>query len=89
MYDDKLPEITIRNGRASIRKPEPHFVNGLVQENVTVVIGTREGKQGEALNYLKDFESGMAITRDAVVSKLRGQIRVVPLKGLPDVVLNS
>ncbi len=89
MYDDKLPEITIRDGRASIQKPEPYFVKGLMQENLTVVIDTREGKQGEALNYLKDFESGVAITRDAVVSKLRGQIRIVPLKGVPDVILNS
>jgi hypothetical protein len=89
IYDEILPEITIRNGRASIDKPQPYFVHGFLHENVTLIIDTREGKQGEALNYLRTFDNGSVVTHDALVIKLRGQIRIVPLKGFPDLVLNS
>ncbi len=89
IYDEILPEITIRDGRASIEKPQPYFVHGFLHENVTLIIDTREGKQGEALNYLRSLDNGAVVTHDALVIKLRGQVRIVPLKGAPDLVLNS
>jgi hypothetical protein len=88
-YDEILPEITIWNGRASIAKPQPYFVHGLLHEKVTVILDTREGKQGEALNYLKLLENGAVITQDALVMKLRGQVRILPLKDVPNAILNS
>jgi len=88
-YDDIFPEITINKGKASITKPQPYLVDGIDEKYLTVIIDTRDGKQGEALNYLKDSEAGVILTQDAVVIKNSGQIRIVPLKGFPDVVLNS
>ena len=41
------------------------------------------------MNYLKNAEAGLVLTQDAVVTKNNGQIRVIPLKGMPDMVLNA
>ncbi len=88
-FDDIFPEITINKGKASITKPQPYLVDGIDEKYLTVIIDTRDGKQGEALNYLKDTEAGVILTQDAVVIKNSGQIRIIPLKGFPDIVLNS
>jgi hypothetical protein len=88
-YDDFMPEVTIRNGKASIKKQQPYFVDRLADENVTVVIDTRENKLPEALGYLKDSEVGLALTRETVVIKTREGMRMISLKGFPDMVLNS
>ncbi len=89
MYDDIFPEIKIHNGRASITKQQPYLIDKIDEKYFTVIIDTRDGKQGEALNYLKNAESGLVLTQDAVVIKNNGQIRVIPLKGMPDIVLNA
>ncbi len=84
-----LPEIKILNGKASISKQQPFLVDKLDEKYFTLIIDTRDGKQGEALNYLNNVEAGLVLTQDAVVTKNNGQIRVIPLKGMPDIVLNS
>jgi len=89
MYDDILPEIKIQNGKASISKQQPFLVDKLDEKYFTVIIDTRDGKQGEASNYLSKVEAGLVLTQDAVVTKNNGQIRVIPLKGMPNIVLNS
>ncbi len=89
LYDDMLPEIKILNGKASISKQQPFLVDKLDEKYFTLIIDTRDGKQGEALNYLNNVEAGLVLTQDAVVTKNNGQIRVIPLKGMPDIVLNS
>ncbi len=89
MYDDIFPEIRIKNGKASISKQQPYLVDKIDEKYFTVIIDTRDGKQGEALNYLSNAPSGLVLTQDAVVMKNSGQIRVIPLKNIPDIVLNS
>ncbi len=87
-YDAVLPEITIRGGKASIREEQPHFIDTGYKELV-VVIDARENKQKDALDYLKDVSTGAVLSRDSVVTKSQGQIRIIPLKGIPDMVINS
>jgi hypothetical protein len=89
MYDDILPEIKIRNGKASVSKQQPFLVDKIDEKYFTVILDTRDGKQGEALNYLNNVEAGLVLTQDAVVTKNNGQIRVIPLKSMPNIVLNS
>ncbi|MGO9569195.1 MAG: DUF1189 family protein [Desulfomonilaceae bacterium] len=87
-YDAVLPEITIRDGKATIREQQPHFID-TGDKDLVVVVDTREDKQKEALDYLKDVSTGAVLARDSVVTKSQGQIRIIPLKGIPDLVLNS
>jgi hypothetical protein len=87
-YDALLPEITIRDGKASIREQQPHFID-TGDKDLVVVVDTRENKQKDALDYLKDVSTGAVLTRDSVVTKNQRQIRIIPLKGIPDLVVNS
>jgi hypothetical protein len=88
-YDDLMPEITIRDGKASIRKQQPYVVDRLDDQGLTVVIDTRDNKLQEALAYLKETEFGLVLTQKAVLLKSHDGIRMFSLKGLPDMVLNS
>lgn len=87
-YDVLLPQITIRDGKASMKGKEPYFVD-LGTNEVVVGIDTREGGTKEALKYLKPAQSGAVLTREALVTKNQRQIRIIPLRGVPDVTLNS
>jgi hypothetical protein len=87
-YDAYVPEITVKNGQASIRQPQPYQID-IGTKDVIIMIDTREGNQGEALNYLKDVVTGAVLTRDSLVTKNQGRIQVLPLKDVPDIVLNS
>jgi hypothetical protein len=89
MFDDIFPEITIRHGKASITKQQPYLIDKIDEKYFTIIIDTRDGKQGEAMNYLKNVGAGVVLTQDAVVTKNNGQIRIIPLKGMPDIVLNA
>ena len=87
-YDAVLPEITIRDGKVSIREQQPHFID-TGEKDLVVVVDTRENKQKDALDYLKDVSTGAVLARDSVFTKSQGQIRIIPLKGIPDLVVNS
>lgn len=89
MYDDIFPEITIHNGKASITKQQPYLIDKIDEKYFTIIIDTRDGKQSEAVNYLKKVEAGLVLTQDALVTKNNGQVRIIPLKGIPDMVLNA
>lgn len=87
-YDALLPEITIRGGKAAIREQQPHFID-TGEKDLVAVIDTREGKEKDALDYLKEASVGAVLTRDSIVIKNQGQIRIIPLEGAPDLVINS
>ncbi len=87
-YDALLPEITIRDGKATIREQQPHFID-IGEKDLAFVIDTRENKQKDALDYLKDVSTGAVLTKDSIITKSQGQIRIIPFKGLPDLVINS
>lgn len=87
-YDTYLPEIKVRDGHASIREQQPHFVD-LGDKTLVAVIDTREGKQKEGLDYLKDVSDGFVLTRDSIIIKNSRQTRIIPLKDMPDIVINS
>lgn len=92
-YDVYFPEITIKNGMASIREQQPYYIDlfgGKKTEDLPVlVIDTREGQEKDAVDYLKDARSGAVLTRKTLVFKDNRQIRIVPLKDIPDTVINS
>ncbi|MDQ7781285.1 MAG: DUF1189 family protein [Desulfomonilaceae bacterium] len=88
-YDTYLPEITIRNGQASIRGEQPFRLEELEREGAFLVIDTREGKHQEALDYLKEAHTGLVLTRDSLIVKNQNQIKIVPLKDFPDITVNS
>jgi Protein of unknown function (DUF1189) len=90
-YDVYVPEITIENGQARIREKQPYFIDtGDSDEKGVAVIDTREGKEDDALKYLKQAGWGVVLTRDSLHTKNRnGQIRILPLKQFPDMVINS
>lgn len=88
-YDTYVPEITIKNGHASIRREQPFRFEEAAREGLIVVIDTREGKEKEAFTYLKDAKTGLVLTRDSLVVINQGQTRVFPLKDLPDITVNS
>jgi hypothetical protein len=88
-YDAFLPEITLRNGQASIRGTQPYFVDTRGEKDLALVVDTREEKQKDALDYLKDVSNGVVLTRDSLITKQEGQVRIIPLKGMPDFEMNS
>ncbi|GEM_PF-504136 len=89
-YDTFLPEISIRNGKASIREEQPYYVEKDEADKVVVVIDTREGKEDEAIKYVRGFKTGLVLSREALFFKNEdGRIRSLPLENLPDLVLNS
>lgn len=92
-YDVLFPEITVKNGLASIREQQPYhidlFGDNEAKKEVVLVVDTREGKENEAMDYLKETQSGAVLTRKTLIFKNRHQIRVIPLKDMPDTVVNS
>ena len=88
-YDSIFPEITILNGHASIREKQPHFLDNLGEKDLVLVIDTREGSQEKALNYLKEAQAGAVLTGRTIVTKNQGEVRIISLKEIPDMVLNS
>jgi hypothetical protein len=87
-YDALVPQITISGGKASIQEQQPYYIE-TGEKDLVLAIDTREGKEKDALDYLKDVSTGAVLTRDSVVTKSQGQIRIIPLKEMPDVVVNS
>jgi hypothetical protein len=88
-YDSLLPEITIRNGQASIREKQPYIVEGLGDKDLLVMVDTREGRDPEILDRLKTVPVAAILTRDNIVFKNRQEVRWFPLKDMPDMVINS
>jgi hypothetical protein len=92
-YDVLFPEITIKGGQASIREKQPYYVDifGGKRKNkdLVMVIDTREDKEKDAMDYLKDAQSGAVLTRSTVVFKNQHKTQIVPLKGIGDIVINS
>lgn len=88
-YDTYLPEITIKNGHASIRQDQPYHIDAFSDEGLVFIIDTREGKMKEAINYLNDAKGGAVLTRDSLIMKNQRQIRIIPLDEFPDITLNG
>lgn len=92
-YDVLFPEITVKNGLASIREKQPYHIDLLggkeTSKELVLVVDTREEKENDAMAYLKDVPTGAVLTRKSLVFKNRNQTRVVPLKDMPDMVINS
>jgi hypothetical protein len=88
-YDLVLPEITFHDGHASIREKQPYIIDTGGGKDLALVIDTRGGNETDALDHLKEADSGAVLTRDGLVTKDRGNIRIIPLKDMPDFVFNS
>ena len=88
-YDIFIPEITFKDGQASIREKQPYFIDTGGGKDLVIAIDTREGKENEALDYISEAQSGAVLTRNSLLTKDREQIRVIPLKDMPDFAFNS
>ena len=88
-YDSLMPEISIKDGKASIKERQPHYLTSGSDKDVTLVIDTRDKKQREAYEYLKETPYGIAISRDFMVFKNHEQLSEISFKNLPDMVINS
>lgn len=88
-YDSLMPEISIKDGKASIKERQPHYLTSVSDKDVTLVIDTRDKKQREAYEYLKETPYGIAISRDFMVFKNHEQLSEISFKNLPDMVINS
>ncbi len=88
-YDAYFPEITIQDGRASIKEKQPYYIENLGDSGVVLVIDTTVSSYEEALKHLKNVEYGAMLTRSAIVNKEGAGIKVVSLKDAPDMVINS
>jgi hypothetical protein len=88
-YDTYFPEITLESGHASIKKHQPYYVDFGQGKNAPIIIDTRKGFEGAALDYLKGAEEGFVLTNSTLVVKNKGETRIVPLANIPDFVLNS
>lgn len=87
-YDLYMPEITIKGGQAGVKKKQPYFVD-TGDPTAVIVIDTREDNQNEAMNYLKDAETGAVLTKTTLITKSRSQLRVIYLRDIPDFTVNS
>lgn len=87
-YDSYLPEIKIRDGHASVREKQPYVVD-MDDKEVAIVIDTRDGMQKSAMDHLKEASAGAVLTRDTLIMKNRGEMRVISLKEMPDMEINS
>jgi hypothetical protein len=88
-YDSALPEITVRNGRLSIRENVPSVWYPLKGKDLPLVIDTRDVKLHLLLDSLKDFNQGIVLGADRIALKYRVRTCIVPLRDVPDMVLNS
>lgn len=88
-YDSTIPEISIKNGKASIKERQPHYVTSSFDKDVTLVIDTRDKKQREAYELIRETPYGIAITRDFMVFKNHDQLSEISFRDLPDMVINS
>ncbi|MFC1835254.1 DUF1189 family protein [Thermodesulfobacteriota bacterium] len=88
-YDDFVPRVTIAGGKAGVEVEQPYIIKPDPKGGPLIVIDTREGKQKEALKLLEDQKEGMVLTRDSLVIKQPHKVQTIPLKDLPDFVLDS
>jgi hypothetical protein len=88
-YDEYLPQVTVKNGKASIRKQQPYLVPGLHVRDFVAVIDTRPGHERDALQRLAEAPNGAVLTRDALWIKNRRQTRSFPLNDFPDMTVDS
>ncbi len=87
-YDSFLPEIRIRDGHTSVREKQPYYVD-VGDPEVAIVIDTRDGMQKQAMDYLKEVSGGAVLTRDTLIMKNRADTRIISLKDMPDIEINS
>ncbi len=88
-YDSLIPEISIIDGKASIKERQPHYLTSLADKDVTLVIDTRDNKQREAYEYIKETPYGVAVSRDFMVFRNHDQLSEISFRNLPDMVINS
>jgi len=88
-YDQLVPTLTIRSGRASITQEQPYYIGGGPIEGLVLVIDTRPEERERVGKYLEKADTGAVLAEDRLVVKNGHQIRKISLKGLPDLVLNA
>lgn len=88
-YDAYVPEIAITGGEAFVEVEQPYFIDVGGPQNGVFVIDTGMEEAGAALEYLKDADNGMVLTKNALVIKNNRQYRILPLKDIPDFVVNG
>ncbi len=88
-YDAYFPEITIQDGRASIKEKQPYRIENFGDAGVVLIIDTTVSSYDDAVRLLGNVQYGAMLTRSAIVNKDGAEIKVVSLKEAPDMVINS
>ena len=88
-YDLYCPEITIIDGKATIREKQPYIVELPQDLNLTVVIDTRDNPKPNPLSYIKENTTGLALLRNSLIVKNRDETSNIKLENFPDLTINS
>ncbi len=88
-FDVYCPEITILDGKATIKEKQPYFVELPKDLNLTVVIDTREDPKPDPLSYIKENTTGLALLKNSLIVKNRDEMSKIKLENFPDLTINS
>jgi hypothetical protein len=88
-FDLYVPEITILDGKASIKEKQPYLIEIPDDPNMLIVIDTRENPDPRPFSHLKEKSVGIVLSRDSLLIKNHDQVTSMKLENFPDFVLNS
>ena len=88
-FDLYSPEITILDGKASIKEKQPYLIEIPDDPNMLIVIDTRETPDPKPFSHLRDKSAGIVLSRDSLLIKNNDQLTSMKLTNFPDFVLNS
>lgn len=88
-FDLYCPEISIFDGRATIREKQPYFVELPQDKNVMIVIDTREEPKPKPITNFKENSTGILLLRNSLIVKNRDEMSEINLEKFPDMILNS
>ncbi|MFH0959307.1 MAG: DUF1189 family protein, partial [Pseudomonadota bacterium] len=88
-FDLYSPEITILDGKASIKEKQPYIIEIPDDSNMLIVIDTRKTPEPKPFSHLKDKSVGIVLSRESLIIKNNDQLTSMELANFPDLVLNS
>ena len=88
-FDLYCPEVTILDGKASIKEKQPYLIEIPDDPSILIVIDTRENPEPRPFTHLKDHPVGIVLLRDSLIIKNHDQVTSMNLSNFPDFVLNS
>ncbi len=88
-YDEVMPKITIRNGKAYAEGPQPHIVRPEGKKGEALVIDTRPDRQDKLLDYFKEGNVVAVLGHEQFMYKNNARVQIYYLKSFPDIVIDT